>query len=267
MKNIFIALILSFSTLISQAQDGKFSLWLKNYKTTNLNNGRDIYVYLPPDYSKNRGQNYPVLYMHDGQNLYDPSRAFMGQTWEAEKTLNTLIKAKKIPPILVVGIDNTSDRISEYTHDADPGYGGGEALKYLRLIVNLKSQVDQTYRAQKGPASTAILGSSLGGLVSLYAGITYPHVFGNIAALSPSIWWNSKSIMNLYAQAIDLPLKIYLDSGTLGGERPRDVTKFKDSLIAKYNPQNIKVLIQKGAHHSEYFWAQRLPEALQFLFK
>ncbi len=243
------------------AQDGKFTLFLKNYLPSDSVYSRDIYVYLPPGYSLNKSTRYPVLYVHDGQNLFDPERAFMGQTWNAEKTLNILIQNKQIQPLIVVAIDNTPDRTAEYTPN-------NAADIYLKNIsTDLMPKINQDFQTKTDRESTAIMGSSLGGLVSLYAGAKYSKDFGLIAALSPSIWWNNKSILSIYKNATDLPVKIYIDCGTAGGERPQDVVQLKNQLIVQYaDPSKIKMIIQSGASHSEYYWAQRLPEALKFLF-
>lgn len=258
-----------FIAISAWSQDGKFSLFIKNFQTVESPQMRDIYVYLPPNYNFNKMARYPVLYVHDGQNLFDPERAFMGQTWNAENTLNTLIRTRAIRPLIVVAIDNTPSRTAEYTHDIDPNIGiGGKSDLYLQTIItDLIPQVNKSYRTLTNRQSTSIMGSSLGGLVSLYAGIQYSDTFGSVAALSPSIWWNKKSITSLYNTANQLPLKIYIDSGTTGGERPQDVTQFKNQLLKQYSDSNsVKSIIQTGASHNEYYWAQRLPEALKFLF-
>jgi predicted alpha/beta superfamily hydrolase len=268
-KKIFLFASVLLTASISWAQDSRFSLFLQSFKTTELPLERHIYVYLPPGYSENINQRYPVMYMHDGQNLFNPAVAFLGQTWEAEKTLNTLISKGKMKPVIVIGIDNTSDRMNEYTHDLNPAYKqGGKAPIYVKMIANdIKPRVDAAFRTLPGRNFTAIAGSSLGGLVSLYAGIKYPQVFGSVAAFSPSIWWNRQSITNMYKTALTLPTKIYLDSGTVGGERPQDVTKLKDIITNHDGKPNTYVVIQPGGEHKEKYWAERLPGALEFLFQ
>jgi predicted alpha/beta superfamily hydrolase len=209
--------------------------------------------------------------MHDGQNLFDPSRAFLGQTWNAENTLNQLISQGLMASVIVVAIDNSKLRTYEYTHDQDPteNQRGGGADNYLALITNdLKLRIDASFRTKKDRSSTGIMGSSLGGLVSLYAGLNYGQTFGRIGALSPSIWWNEQSILQRLRQSKILPCKVYIDSGTAGGEKPGDVSYcseiFQERGLIK--DHNLKTVIQYGALHSEKFWAQRFPLALQFLF-
>lgn len=267
-KLLVFAGVLWISLFSWSAPAGKFSLFIKSFKTPQSTYARDVYVYLPQEYHQNTNQRYPVIYMHDGQNLYDPARAFMGQTWDAENTLNSLIRARAIPPVIVVGLDNTPERTIEYTPDIDLDVGeGGQADRYLKMIaVDLKSQVDQKLRTQSQRESTFMIGSSLGGLVSLYAGVKYSSVFGSVGALSPSLWWNDKSIFDFYALSFNLPSRIYLDSGTTGGEHADHVREFKTKLLPRYaDPASIKTVIQTGASHSEYYWAQRLPYALKFL--
>lgn len=239
---------------------GSFKLFRKNISYSSQNLSRDIYVYLPDGYEKSSTR-YPVIYMHDGQNLFDPTRGYMGQTWKAESSLNELIARKLMRPVIVVAIDNTSARMEEYIPEK-------QADAYLEFIIGtLKPLVDQQLKTKTARAHTAIMGSSLGGLVSLYAGIKHPEIFGLVAALSPSIWWNQRSILSQYQQATALPLKVYLDSGTVGGEEPQDVVDLANLLQHRgFESRSLYSFIQNGANHSEYFWAQRLPIALQFLF-
>ena len=255
---LFLTLFLSLSAF---ADEGKFHVFLKDFY------GSEVHVFLPPDYEKSETR-YPVLYMHDGQNLYDPTRAYLGQTWNAEITLNQLIQKKQMLPLIVVAIDNTRNRMNDYTYDVDPGVGqGGEADRYLqRLIFDLKPYVDRQLRTLRERKFTGIMGSSLGGLVSLYAGVRYAETFGLVGALSPSIWWNQKSIKGLMASSGVLPLKLYLDSGTEGGERPQDVDELAGMLSPRLSPEKLRKVIGEGDNHSENAWAKRLPYALIHLY-
>lgn len=240
---------------------GSFQLYLRGTTAPSSLHHRDVYVYLPEGYEKSN-RRYPVLYMHDGQNLFDPSRAFQGQTWHVEETLNDLIKKKLITPLIVVAIDNTPDRLDEYIFEKR---GKG----YLNFIKDgLKPQIDQSFRTLRGAESTGILGSSLGGLISLHAGIKLPETFGLVGALSPSIWWNDKAVLKSYEAASYLPLKIYLDSGTVGGEEPQNVWALGSVLKKRdfHLGENLLIYIQENANHSEYWWANRFPVAIQFLF-
>ena len=257
LRLIFLSLIIS----PAWAQDGKFHLFMKTI------NGREIHVYLPGEYEAS-GRKYPVLYVQDGQNLFDPQRAYMGQTWNALTTLNTLIKKKQIRPIIVVAIDNTSDRMSEYTHDFDSSVGhGGGASEYMKVLkIDIMPVVEKHLRVEKGRDSTGLMGSSLGGLVSLYGSTHSYEQFGLVAALSPSIWWNKKSILQLMADSETIPSRLYLDSGTEGGEKPEDVRAMEIALKGRYRPEHLQVVIRQGDNHSEKAWASRLPLALIHLF-
>src|SRR5262245_60099994 len=147
---------------------------------------RDVVVWLPGGYGD--GRRYPVLYMHDGQNLFDPDTAYQkGQHWRVGETAEELIDRGRIEPLIIVGINNSgARRVQEYTPTRDARLGGGRAADYGRMIVEeLKPYIDDTYRTRPDAASTGIGGSSLGGLVTLYLGLTYPRVFSRLAALSP----------------------------------------------------------------------------------
>lgn len=268
MRLTFTVLFLGLLPL-SSALAGRFHLYLSNVRVSSSAHPRDIYVYLPTDYRKNAEALYPVLYMHDGQNLFDPSRAYMGQTWQVEESLNRLIAEGTLPPIIVVAIDNTPDRISEYTHDEDPNYpGGGWARSYLRFLArDLKPKIDRDFRTRDEREQTGIMGSSLGGLVSLYAGATHSQTFGLIGAMSPSVWWNSRSILETLGRS-PLPLRLYVDSGTKDGERPADAKALVEAMWSLgMNEQDLFLEVQEGAGHSEKWWAQRFPLAVVFLFQ
>ncbi|MBZ5622069.1 MAG: hypothetical protein LAQ69_25575 [Acidobacteriia bacterium] len=151
------------------------------YPSKFLPTPRDLIVYLPPGYREGN-RRYPVLYMHDGQNLFDPATAFAGNEWHVDEVAEQLIAAGKIEPLIIVGIYNTGkERIKEYTS----GMGGKPPL-YARMVVEeVKPFIDSHYRTLQGPDQTGLGGSSLGGLVSLAMGLKYPQVFGKLAIVSP----------------------------------------------------------------------------------
>lgn len=260
-KIIFLALSCLWFISASAQDQGSFKIFKKNISYAQVNSPRDIYVYLPPGYNTTQ-IHYPVLYMQDGQNLFDPKRAFLGQTWNALNTLNDLISRRLMAPIIVVAIDNTPSRMDEYIPEKS-------ADAYLEFVIKeVKPLINQSFRTRKPASFTGIMGSSLGGLVSLYAGVKYREHFGLVGALSPSIWWNDRSIISTYDRSSTLPLKIYLDSGTLGGEKPEDVRALGQLLNNRGFAQNYNLLtyIQEGAEHREAFWSARFPMALRFLF-
>src|SRR5262245_39586755 len=184
-----------------------------------LNNDRDIIVYLPPGYETDKQRRYSVLYLHDGQNLFDGATSFIpGQEWQVDETAQSLITARKIEPLIIVGIYNTGkDRADEYTPTQDAKYkAGGKADLYGRMLVEeLKPFIDTNYRTRRDASHTGIGGSSLGGLVSLYVGLKYPTVFGRIAVVSPAVWWSDKQIIHFVEALPKKPsVRIWLDIGT-----------------------------------------------------
>lgn len=233
---------------------------------------RDVWVYYPASYFENTLATYPVLYMHDGQNLFDPALAFGGTEWQVDETLERAEQDGSIREVVVIGIGNTSDRIAEYTPTTDPDYpdaGWGET--YLRFITSeLMPQVNAHLRVRTDAASTGILGSSLGGLISAYAGTTDGSIFGVVGVMSPSTWWNNNWIIDQVANASgQLPVRVYLDSGD-AGDSSDDVT-YTAQLAQSYQKRgfaehNLRYTVGHGDQHNEYFWARRLPGALQFLF-
>jgi predicted alpha/beta superfamily hydrolase len=233
---------------------------------------RDLVVYLPPDYeSENR--RYPVLYLHDGQNLFDPETAYVkGMDWKADETADSLIRAGEIEPLIIVGIFNTGEhRIEEYTPTPDRKLGGGHAELYGHMLVEeLKPFIDERYRTLPDAHNTGLGGSSLGGLATLYLGFTHPEVFGKLAVLSPSVWWDNKAILKIISQTQPKPrLKIWLSMGTEESTTGlRDANSLRDTLVAEgWNEQDdlhYEVII--GAKHEEAAWAERVDPVLRYLF-
>ena len=175
------------------------------FRSRFLRNQRDIVVYLPPGYDDQVSQRFPILYMHDGQNLFDGATSFVpGMDWRVGQTADRLIESGAIQPLIIAGIYNTGkSRIQEYTPTKAPKLGGGRADRYAKfLLQELMPFIQNDYRVLQGPSFTGIAGSSLGGLVSLYVGLQTPRVFGKIAALSPSVWWHQRAI-HRFATNID----------------------------------------------------------------
>ena len=197
---------------------------------------RDVIAYVPPGYDADAERRYPVLYLHDGQNLFDGATAFVpGQDWRVADTAEALIASGLIEPLLIVGIYNTANRrIEEYTPTRDrKEAAGGDADAYGRMLTEeLKPFVDRTYRTLLDPAHTGLGGSSLGGLVTLYLGLQRPDVFGKLAVLSPSVWWDDRVILKIIRMTEPRPrLSIWLDIGTgEGGRTVRDARALRDEL-------------------------------------
>jgi predicted alpha/beta superfamily hydrolase len=239
-----------------------------------LSTPRDIVVYLPPGYEE--GARCPVLYLQDGQNLFDPATAFAGQDWRADVTADALIRCGAIEPLLIVGVYNTGvRRISEYTPTKDSRRRkGGKGDRYAKMMAReLKPFIDQQYRTRRGPAHHGVGGSSLGALVALETGLLYPSVFGRMAILSPSVWWDNRSILDMVrAYRHDSRPRIWLDSGTEEGDAPeqviRDLRMLRDALIEKGWREGIDLRTCEvaGAGHNERAWGARFDDVLRFLF-
>jgi isoamylase len=255
-------------------------------------NWRDIDVYLPRSYRTDAGRRYPVVYMQDGQNLSDPTMSFAG-TWDLESTLERL-DARGIEPI-VVGIHHAGDeRILEYSPFPDPRHDGGEADAYLAFVMEtLKPRIDRQFRTQAGPAPTSIVGSSMGGLVSLYALFRYQAVFGRAGVMSPSVWFGRDAVLAFIEEAPAPRGRVYVDVGTLeGAGTVRDVRRLGRLLMKKgfardrrqrrvrapySGPERrrrgvddrprLRYVEDPGGRHQEAAWARRLEGALAFLIE
>ncbi|HUI85192.1 MAG TPA: alpha/beta hydrolase-fold protein [Candidatus Binatia bacterium] len=233
----------------------------------------DFIVYLPPAYEGQPGRRFPVLYMQDGQNLFDPETSFArGNYWRMGETADALIAAGDIERLIIVGIYNAGEnRIHEYTHVEDRRLGGGQADVYGQMLVEeLKPFIDRTYRTLPGAANCGLGGSSLGGLVTLYLGLRYSRLFSKLAVMSPSVWWRNRAILKTVAQLRRRPdLKIWLDIGTKEGQRALpDARELNAALVKKgWVPgRDLSYLEVPGAEHTESAWAERVAPMLKFLF-
>ncbi len=238
---------------------------------------RAVLVYLPEAYAAEPTRRFPVLYLQDGQNLFDEQTSYIpGHPWFAHTTADRLTDSGEIEPVILVGIANTGlRRMAEYTPSRDLRLGGGEGAAYARMLIReLKPAIDAHYRTLPDPLNTGVGGSSLGGLISLYIGFEYPEVFGKLAVMSPSIWWNHRSILRLVetqgTRAKFKPnLRIWLDMGTAEGARHlRDTDQLFQLLERRGWRENIDLAYQrkKDAIHTEDAWADRFDDVLRFLF-
>ena len=245
------------------------------FRSRFLQNDRDVLVYLPPDYATNKTRRYPVLYLNDGQNLFDGKTAF-GQEWHVDETAQRLIESGAIEPLIIVGVYNTGARTDEYTPSNDPKYKvGGLADRYGRMLTEeLKPFIDANYRTHADAARTGLGGSSLGGLVSLYLALRYPNTFGRIAVLSPSVWWSDKHILKaVKALPQKVPCRVWLDMGTReggdeAGEHLHNARLLRDELLDKGWRLGSELYYYEaaGAEHTESAWADRIDLVLRFLF-
>ncbi|MEI6747903.1 MAG: alpha/beta hydrolase-fold protein [Bacteroidales bacterium] len=232
-----------------------------------LNRNRRIWLYFPPDYETS-GLNYPVLYMHDGQNLFDAFTSFAGE-WEVDETLNSLAtQGYQVP--MVVGIDNGgTDRIGEYTPWLNSQYGGGDGEKYMQFIVEtLKPYIDEHYRTLPGRGNTALMGSSLGGLISHYGSLAYQDVFSKTGLFSPSYWFSDSIWAFTRQTGKQENMKFYQLCGSLeGSEMTNGMQRMNDSLKSIGFPQNdIFNKVIAGGQHNEQLWRETFGEAYLWLF-
>lgn len=240
-----------------------------------LSTPRDLIVYVPPDYSHAK-ERFPVLYMQDGQNLFDPATAFGGQDWRADVTADEMSFRKEIRPPIIVGVYNTGrHRVSEYSPTRDQGHRkGGKASRYAEMLAReIKPFIDKEYRTLKAARHTAVGGSSLGALVSLVIGLEYPGLFGQMAILSPSIWWDHRAILRwVHAYSGRTRPRIWLDSGTNEGTSPQqlleDLRILRAALIERgwQDGKDLSYHKIEGADHSERAWAARFGAVLGYLF-
>ena len=255
--------------------DGRLRLHPR-FPSRYLSTARHIAVYLPPGYETS-GARYPVLYLQDGQNLFDPATAFGGRDWRADITADELIRRGKIAPLILAGIYNTGvRRISEYTPTRDRRLRkGGKAARYAQMLVReIKPFIDQTYRTRKAAADTAVGGSSLGALAALVAGMEYPRVFGKLALLSPSVWWDDRSILRLieaWTPRQPRP-RIWLDAGTAEGRSPAKVVEdtrlLRNALAGKGWREGSGIHYEEAQDHphNEQAWGERFGRVLEYLF-
>ena len=243
-----------------------------------LRNQRDVLVYLPRGYRRSTRRRYPVLYLHDGQNVFDAATAFAGVEWNADESAQRLTSKRLMEPIIIVAVANTGDeRIHEYAPTRGIIDASGKRKKRSRgllrnygrfLIEELKPFIDRQYRTRPEAEFTGLGGASLGGLATLALGLWFPQSFHRLAVMSPSIWWDDCAIYRIVdALEEKPPLKIWLDTGTLepGWERARVL---RDKLVEKgwrlYD--DLQYTEAEGADHSEGAWAFRFEAVLRFLF-
>ena len=240
-----------------------------------LGSGRTVLVYTPPSYTRDPRRQFPVLYVHDGQNVFDGNTSYVpGQHWMMREAADGLVESKVIEPLLIVAVYHAGEkRIDEYTPTRSK-IGGGLADLHGRMMVEeLLPYVRQRYRVLPHARHTGIGGSSLGGLASLYLGLRYPSVFGKMAVMSPSVWWDNRVILRrLVLLEHAHRQKIWLDVGTAEGRSPRSSTKdvrlLRDILVSRgwREGLNLHYLEAAGADHSERAWAARVPDMLKFLY-
>jgi len=264
---------------------------LSLYGLENLSK-RKVRIYLPPCYEVTTDTAYPVVYMHDGQNLFDKSDAAYGEIWNAHGAVESLIN-ETFKGAIIIGIDNAEGlyRLDEYSpwistevevlkglNLGDRKVGGYGKFYGDFILQTLKPWVDRTYRTKPSRENTAIIGSSMGGYISLYLGATYPHVFGMVGAFSTAAWFNQNALLTCLKDIdLSLPTRWYLDVGTK--ETSNEAISHFNELYVSGSQEIVNTLTERGVSlefilfvvdeggiHNEKDWARRLPHALKWLF-
>ncbi len=292
---------------------GQVSTLIADFHSTVLDNDRAIYAYLPASYAENTVATYPVVYMHDGQNLWAalPQLAF-ASTWNVDTAFDTASNTgvcssggvigwgaqplggtpttcnedsdctsgdcETFPEAIVIGVANEgASRVYEYTPTTDPteadaglGAQGGADLYIQMLVTELKPQIDAMLRTRPDVGSTAMAGSSLGGLVTAYAAFKRPDIYGRVAELSPSTWWDNDVIVTDVKGTLPAPMRpafVYVDSGqgTVDDEADTDLLAAAYLALGYVSGTHFRHVIQPNAQHSEVYWAERFPGAMQLI--
>lgn len=232
-----------------------------------LNRDRTVRVYLPPGYEQS-DKHYPVLYMHDGQNLFDEATSYSGE-WRVDKSLNQLAWDKQLE-IIVVGVDNGRqhriNELSAWDHDT---YGKGDGHLYLDFIVQqVMPHINEHYRTLQGRDHTGVMGSSMGGLMSHYAVFKYPEIFGKAGILSPSFWYTSEVFDFTRQHNVGHDTRLFF---LMGNEEDKvmvdEMHAMVNEIVDRGHPTyNIYSKTVPGRGHSESFWAEEFPKVVKWLF-
>ncbi|HTW58403.1 MAG TPA: alpha/beta hydrolase-fold protein [Terriglobales bacterium] len=264
---------------VIRAQSATGDLRLHEFRSRTFRNTRFLRVWLPPEYddSANDSRRYPVLYLNDGQNLFEPSTAFGGVEWQVDETADRLIREGVVPPIIIVGIDNTGkNRFREYMphRSFQPMMLRVQGTRYPNfLIKEVMPFIGRNYRVATGAENTGLGGSSLGALISLYTAVLRPDVIGHLLLESPSLWASNRQMIRDARGVNRWPQRVYLATGTAeAGREDRnrsmvdDVRELAGILgRAGLDDKRLRLVIEEGAPHHESAWARRFPEALTFL--
>lgn len=226
---------------------------------------RKIWLYTPPNYKKST-ESYPVIYMHDGQNLFDKETSFVGE-WGVDEILNSIFE-KTGKGFIVVGIDNVgSERTNEYSPWTHKKYGGGNGDRYLKMIVEeLKPMIDKNYRTKTKKEHTGIIGSSMGGLISYYGGLKHLTVFGKIGVISPSFWFSKNVLSYTKNQAKEADNKMFFLLGAEEG-MTKEFSEVSNLLVESgFKKESIYKKLVPGGKHNEAFWGSQFEEVISWLY-
>ena len=239
-----------------------------------LERERRIWIYLPPDYDVS-DRHYPVLYMHDGQNIFDEKTANLGE-WHVDETLENLCASQPALGTIVVGIDNGQGyRGNEYCPWKCPRISGGEGLEYVQFIIDtLKPFIDENFRTLSDREHTGIAGSSLGGFISLYAGLQFQEIFSKVGAFSTAFLFAREEMFNFIRSTTkQFPMKIYLDVGKkehcmIDNDQYENDSMQAYEMLQKigFSREELKLVVDSEGVHNEEYWAKRFPEAFLWMF-
>ena len=265
---------------IIRAASATGDLRLHPFRSHVFHNTRFLRVWLPPGFDDlaNAGRRYPVLYLNDGQNLFESATSFAGVEWQADETADRLIREGKIPPMMIVGLDNAGrSRIRVYMphRSLHPVMLRAQGARYPTfLIKEVMPFIARNYRVAAGPENTGLGGSSLGALIAVYTVAVRPGLFGRLLMESPSLWASNRQFIKESRAVKRWPERVLLATGTAeAGRKDRDQSVVDDvrelaGILrrAGLGEKRLKLIIEDGATHNESAWARRFPEALTFLF-
>ncbi|HEX4785002.1 MAG TPA: alpha/beta hydrolase-fold protein [Candidatus Sulfotelmatobacter sp.] len=265
---------------VIRVQAAAGDLRLHKFRSRVFRNSRFLRAWLPPGYDDpaNAARHYPVLYLNDGQNLFEASTSFTGVEWQVDETSERLVREGAIPPLIVVGIDNAGkDRLREYMphRSLQPMRLRVQGSLYPNFLMKeVMPFIAQNYRVASGPENTGLGGSSLGALVALYTVASRPDVFGRLLIESPSLWASNRQMIRDSRAITRWPQRIFLSTGTAEAGRPdKDQSMVDDvrelaAILHRAGLDNtrLRLLVEEGGTHHESAWARRFPEALAFLF-
>ncbi|MCD0455353.1 carbohydrate esterase [Chryseobacterium sp. LC2016-27] len=234
-----------------------------------LDRYRKVWALLPYDYYIS-DKKYPVLYLQDAQNLFNEGSAY--GNWEIDKKLSILAEYGRGDVIVIAVEHGSEDRIKEYIFDNDNVANGSEGKKYIRFVTDtLKPFIDEHYRTKKDRENTGIGGSSLGALISLYSGFLYPEVYSKLLIFSPSLWIEPNNNFPMMSFRVPFKTKIYLYGGEQEGAKMVKRIQVFENYLKRWEKKNLfdfefKTNINPDGEHSEFYWSQEFPRAIEWLF-
>ena len=265
---------------VIRVQSATGDLRLHEFHSRIFRNTRFLRVWLPSGYddSENSNRRYPVLYLNDGQNLFEPATSFNGVEWQVDETADRLIREGAIPPMIIVGMDNAArERIREYMphRSLHPVMLRVYGTRYPSfLFKEVIPFMTRNYRVSTEPENTGLGGSSLGALIALYTVAVRPGAIGRLLLESPSLWASNRQLIRQSRAVKRWPERVFLATGTAeAGRKDKDQSMVDDvrelaSILrrAGLDDQRLKLVVDEGASHHESAWARRFPDALSFLF-